>query len=137
MNVFVNIKKAGSKRPALSNQAYELPFNEASLKDILAFFVETEVNRYNGKGQRDALLYLTQQDLADAASQGKVDFGYTTGRTADLDTAIKNALLCFEDGLIRVFLNETELTELDSISKINENDRFTFIRLSFLSGRPY
>ncbi|MCQ2554721.1 MAG: hypothetical protein MJ171_03600 [Clostridia bacterium] len=136
MKVFVNIKKAGSKRYVLNKVEYDMPFESGTLKDILSFFVLKEVERYNGRVDGDILKYLTEKEIADAVETGKVHFDVpASDRKADPDTAVENALLCFSDGLIRVFKNDTELESLDEISDIKENDTFTFVRLTFLTGR--
>lgn len=137
MKVFVNIKKAGSRR-ALVKTEYDIPFASGTVKDIFAFFVEKEVEKYNSRNDSAALMYLTEKDIDAAAQEGKVSFGYAQSeRNADLQKAVDNALLCFEDGLVRVLLNEDELEGLETPVNINENDLFTFIRLSFLTGRSW
>lgn len=137
MKIFVNIKKAGSRK-VLEKIEYDIPFYEGTLKDILTFFVTKEVEKYNGRMNGDMLKYLTEKDIQDASLTGKVDFGvHVSDREANLNEAIDNALLCFNDGLIRCFINEEELVSLDEIAKIKENDVFTFIRLTFLTGRSW
>lgn len=59
----------------------------------------------------------------------------TYNRKADCVKAVKNAIQCFEDGMVRVFQNETELKNLDEPVQIQEGDCFTLIRLTFLAGR--
>lgn len=138
MKVLVNMKKAGSKRMALTKIEYELPFSEGTLEDIIAFFVETEVKRYNNSNDSMALKYLSEKDINDDAIEGKISFNEAkTNRKANALVATENALLCYKDGLIRVFLNDNELTDLNKTITIQENDTFTFIRLSFLTGRSW
>ena len=52
----------------------------------------------------------------------------------DADEAVKNALLCFGDGLFRMFVNDAELAPEDPLC-IKDGDEVTFIRLTMLSGR--
>lgn len=138
MKINVNVKKAGSRRAALTKAEYDIPFEEGTLMDILAFFVSREVEKYNGRSLSDAIIYLTEKEIEAEASQGKVGFGYAaTERKADLKTAVDNALMCYKDGLVRVFLNDNELTDPDETVKISEGDTFTFIRLTFLAGRTW
>lgn len=54
---------------------------------------------------------------------------------ADREKAVDTAIGCWRDGLVRVFLGDRELTGLDDPLEIQENDTFTFIRLTFLAGR--
>ena len=46
-------------------------------------------------------------------------------------------MLGFQDGLFRVFLGDTELTELDEKLELQEGDTVTFIRLTMLAGRMW
>ena len=69
---------------------------------------------------------------------GKIAFGISYGdREQDPESAKVNAINAFEDGTYRVFLNDTELTELDKELEISENDSLTFIRLTMLAGRMW
>ena len=84
----------------------------------------------------DVLRYLCEKDIENEAQTGKVGFHavYREGR-ADEDQALRTALEAFSDGLVRVFQNETELTDPDQPLKILEEDVITLLRLTFLSGR--
>lgn len=138
MKVFVNMKKAGSKRMALTKIEYDFPFSEATLEEIISFFVETEVKKYNNSRDLKALKYLCEKDIEDDAILGKIHFNESkTDRKASILLAIDNALECYKDGLIRVFINDAELVDLNETITVKENDIFTFIRLSFLTGRSW
>ena len=49
----------------------------------------------------------------------------------NLQTAIDDALTCFEDGIFKIFINDEEAT--DRIN-LKENDEITIIRLTMLKG---
>lgn len=137
MKIYVNLKKAGSRRNALEKVPYEIDRTVNTLRDLLAFFVHAEVERYNARSEAgDVLRYLCEKDIENEAQTGKVGFHavYREGR-ADEDNALQTALEAFADGLVRVFQNETELTDPDQPLKILEEDVFTLLRLTFLSGR--
>ena len=57
--------------------------------------------------------------------------------TADEEKAVGNALQCFDDGLVRVFLNGEEVAALDQQLDLAEGDVVTLMRLVFLSGRMW
>ena len=139
MKIYANVKKAGSRRNALEKKEYDVPFSECRLGQIIAFFVEKEVQAFNSRSESgDMLTYLTEKDITAAASEGKVGFGSVyRDKKADLADAVKNALECFEDGLVRVFLNGEEITGINQEIKLSEGDVFTFMRLTFLSGRMW
>ena len=137
MKIYVNLKKAGSRRKALEKVPYEIDRPINTLRDLLAFFVHTEVERFNARSEAgDVLRYLCEKDVEDEAQSGKVGFRavYRENR-ADEDKALRTALEAFTDGLVRVFRNEAELTDLDQPLELREEDVITLLRLTFLSGR--
>ena len=110
-----------------------------SLRQLLTAVVEREVDRYNKKDTESQMIpYLTVQQIDDQAVAGKVSFGTIfSDKKANKQKAVENAIQCWQDGMVRVFMNETELTELDASLSIPENAEFTFIRLTFLAGRMW
>ena len=48
---------------------------------------------------------------------------------------LKNALQCYDDGLVKIFQNDNELGEQQSEIVVREGDVFTFVKLTFLAGR--
>ena len=56
---------------------------------------------------------------------------------ADRQKAVDNAIQCWQDGLVRVFVDEEEAVELDGPLPLRENAVLTFIRLTFLAGRMW
>ena len=139
MQITIRIKSLGRKRDILSQVAYEIPDSVKSLRLLLTALFESEVEKYNSKGTEVQLVpYLTEREIDEHASVGKVSFGRLfSDRKADPQKAVANALQCWEDGLVRVFMNEAELTELDASIDIPSNAEFTFIRLAFLAGRMW
>lgn len=139
MKIYANVKKAGSRRNICDKVEYDTDITACSTGDIIRFFVDAEVRKFNsGSGEPDVLGYLSEKDIDEQASAGKISFGSLTGgRKADPAKAAENALECYRDGLVRVFLNDEELTSEDRHINISEGDVFTFIRLTFLSGRMW
>lgn len=108
-----------------------------SLRELLTELVKIEVEKYNEKGvDVQNVLFLSEEDIQQQSEAGKIGFGriYSEKR-ADCEKAVKNALQCFEDGMVHVFQNEDELENLDEKIQIREGDTFTLIRLTFLAGR--
>lgn len=163
MRIYVQIKSAGGRKPSrtadnpfrqkhmqgtkgASGEAAEAPLNRvpcdlpdgiSTLRELLTELVKTEVGRYNEKGaDRQVIPFLTGEEIEEQAETGKVGFGRIySDRKADEKKAAENACQCFSDGLVRVFRNEEELTELDAPVRLQEGDCLTLIRLTFLSGR--
>ena len=139
MQVFVNVKSIGKRRPALAKKPYELPDNIKTLSDLITTVTRQEVEMYNERGVDEMLIpFLTEAEIADQSNIGKVGFGRLySEKKADLEKAIDTALEGFVDGLFKVVINETEIEDLDTQVNLQENDVLTFIRLTFLAGRMW
>jgi hypothetical protein len=137
MRVFIQVKSAGKRRPALEKREYELPDGILTLKALIHAVVDAEVTAYNAKGF-DAVVtrFLTETEIEDGARQGKVGFGRIySDKKANLEKAREVALQAFEDGLFRVFVNDRECSDLNETADVSEGDTLTFVRFTFLSGR--
>ena len=90
-----------------------------SLRELLTELVKIEVEKYNEKGvDVQNVLFLSEEDIQQQSEAGKIGFGriYSEKR-ADCEKAVKNALQCFEDGMVHVFQNEDELENLQNTEK--------------------
>ena len=139
MQIYINMKTAGSRKPALAKTPYEIPDSVSSVKELLESLVKIEVERYNRKNEDDTLIrYLTETQIEEQASTGKVSFGRVySDKKADPGKAVENALQCYRDGLVRVFRNEQELEQLEEAVRFEPGDEITLIRLTFLAGRMW
>ena len=139
MQVYVRVKSLGKRKDVLPPKSYELPEGIGSLRALLTAFVEAEVDRYNSKDTEAPLLScLTAEEIEAQSEAGKVSFGRLwSDKKADKAKAVQTALQAFADGLVRVLMDETELTELDAPLTVPEGAVFTFIRLTFLAGRMW
>ena len=137
INVFVNLKSVGKRRPILKKTPYTLSENIPNLRQLIEVIVRQEVLSYNTKGLENMLIpFLTETEISDQATVGKVGFGRLySDRKADPDQAVGVAIQGFEDGLFKVLIDDIELPELDSSVEIQEGNVLTFIRLTFLAGR--
>lgn len=136
MEIYVRVKALGKRKDILAPTPYPIPDGIQSLRQLLTAVVQKEVTRYNSKEAGMQLIpFLTQQELDDQGKAGKVGFGSIySDKKADPHKAVENALQCWEDGLVRVFLNDEELTALDTPLMIPSGAVFTFMRLTFLAG---
>lgn len=53
----------------------------------------------------------------------------------EVEQATAAALLAFEDGLYKVFVQEEECSALDEPLRLEEGDELTLIRFTMLAGR--
>ena len=140
MQVQVNVKRIGKRRNAIETKPYEID-GVHDIGTLIAAFVTAEVTRFNARAEvgETALRYLTSEEVADAATVGKIGFGADyNGQVQDLAAAIENARQSFEDGIYRIFINGVEVGDaLSAPIALRENDEITFVRLTMLAGRMW
>ena len=136
MDIYVRVKAIGKRKDILAPTPYTIPDGICSLRQLLTAVVQKEVAQYNSKETEAQLIpFLTQQELDDQSKIGKVSFGTIySDKKADPGKAVANAIQCWEDGLVRVFMNDEELADLDAPLTIETQAVFTFMRLTFLAG---
>lgn len=139
MQIYINMKTAGKRKPALEKTPYEIPDSVSTVKELLKSLVETEVERYDQRNADDTFIkYLTEAQIEEQASTGKVGFGRVyADRKPSLEKSVENALQCYQDGLVRVFRNGQELEQLEETVLFEPGDEITLIRLTFLAGRMW
>lgn len=139
MKIYICMKAAGKRRLVLDHVPYVIPDTISTLRDFLTELVHQEVEKYNSKGTDEQMVsFLTKKEIEEQAGIGKVGFGRVySDKKADVEKAVENALLCYEDGLVRVFQNEEELEDPDEKIEIQDGDCFTLIRLTFFAGRMW
>ncbi|MDO4793360.1 MAG: hypothetical protein Q3993_04200 [Filifactor alocis] len=139
MQVFVTIKQVGKRKNAVEKQAYDISGKIETVEDLIRFVVTSEVERFNRKEEGERVLpYLTSKQIEDISVQGKISFGADySGKKQDLEQAIENACLSYEDGIYRIFVNEEEAGALKGPLSLKEGDVLSFVRLTLLAGRMW
>ncbi|MEY9979352.1 hypothetical protein [Lysinibacillus sp. RC79] len=137
MRLFYQQKMIGKKSRKLQKIPFTIEEPVHTLKDLLKQLVTQEVHNYNEKAVDTPLhIYITDQQLEDAAQHGKVHFGEKkNASTQSVDQAISIVFQAFEDELFLVLQNEEQLNSLNEPLAIREDDVFTFIKLTMLAGR--
>ena len=137
MRLFYQQKVIGKKSRKLQKIPFSIEKPVTTLQDLLVQLVTQQVQQYNDKKVDTPLhLYLTDQQLEDAAQHGKIHFGEKKSDTLQsVDQAISTMLLAFQDELFLVLHNEESLDSLTTPLTLQEDDVFTFIKLTMLAGR--
>lgn len=145
MKIYVNIKNAGRRKPVLEKEEYVIADGVKSVMEFIAAVVSCEVEKFNlklkegsddGESVAKSAFIMTNEEINEKAQVGKVGFGRIySNKDADYDKALKNALQCYDDGLVKIFQNDNELGEQQSEMVVREGDVFTFVKLTFLAGR--
>lgn len=137
MQLFIYVKQLGKRRSVIDQKAITLNPAPQTTGELIASIVALQVQEYNKRlNESDLLNYLTDEHLKEKALTGKIDFGVNyNGMSADTEKAVRNALLSFEDGIFRVFINDTELVSTEEAICLEEGATLTFVRLTMLAGR--
>lgn len=121
----------------------EIPFILAhtpnTLRELIEEAVKTCISAYRQQAaDADHPQPLTDEELEGMQEIGKIAFGvhYNENET-DEAQAIDTAICAMQDGLVRIFRGNAELTALDEPLEITAGDRFTFVRLTMLTGRMW
>ena len=136
MKVYIQVKKLGKRIQTVGSIPYELDACPATLRELIACMVNQGVEGYNERlrsGEQNKAL--SEAEIQDMSQVGKVAFGIPLGeREANPQKAVDAALLAFTDGLYRFYINELEITELDTPVHLCEDDTIAIIRLVMLTG---
>jgi hypothetical protein len=137
LKLWITVKSLGKRKPALAKQAVELPETTRTLRLLIENMVEQQVQSFRERKDAAAMLvYLMPEEIDAQGAKGKVGFGTVHGEgIPNLGEAKEAAILAYEDGLYKVFLNDEELAELDEEISIKDGAYVTFIRFTMLAGR--
>lgn len=139
MELKISCKSVSKRRNTIKSIIYQYENPIHTVKDLLEETVRINVAEY-GKRQEssEVLKVLSNDDIEDMAVAGKVGFGVNYGnKKPDVDKAIQNALECFQDGLVVVFIEGNQFTNQDDPLSLKDGDEITFVRMTMLSGRMW
>lgn len=141
--MFIETRLLGKKPRALDRWSVPVPpatgdggDDALTLRALITRVVLGEVAAFDERQrQRRLMRVLSQGEIADGASAGKVDpGGRGASPGADPETAVGAALQGFEDGLYLVVLDGIEQRDLDAHVYPKDTSTLAFVRLTFLAG---
>ena len=137
MRVYIQIKQLGKRKCSIEKIPIDFPVPPVNVQGLIEAIVSWQVCEYNERLQQSEVLkYLTQEEVENKTASGKVGFAVNyNGKPAAEVEAITNALQSYEDGIFRIFMDDTETGDLSSPIQLKEESTLTFIRLAMLSGR--
>lgn len=139
VNVRINVKGIAKKKPRIEVQVLPLEASISNVGQLLEAVVRHSVREYNArKSHGDILTVLGREEIEDRAETGKIGFGVNYGnKKAAISKAVENALQCFTDGLVVVFVDGEKKTDLKDVVVMTEGMELTFVKLSMLAGRMW
>jgi hypothetical protein len=135
MKIKIIVKSLSSKKHYIDR--HEMDIGPVTTSNILIEqIVRNNVKAYNEKNTDQAIFrYLSDEEIEDGASTGKIGFGdKKNDRIVDETAAVDTALLAFSDGLFRLYVNDKAIDFGEDV-QLNEGDEIVFIRLTMLAGR--
>ena len=137
MRVYVQVIQLGKRKCNIEKIPVDFPVPPVDVQGLIEAIVSWQVCEYNERLQQSEVLkYLTQEDVENKATSGKVGFAVNyNGKPAAEVEAVASALQSYEDGIFRIFIDDTEAGGLSSPVVLKEETTLTFIRLTMLSGR--
>ena len=139
MELKISCKSVSKRRNTIKSVLYQYENPIHTVKDLLTETVRLNVAEYDKRQESSEILnVLSNDDIEDMATTGKVGFGVNYGnKKPDVDKAIQNALECFQDGLVVVFIEGNQFTKEDEPLSLKDGDEITFVRMTMLSGRMW
>ncbi len=137
MRIRVMVKQIGKRKPVIGEQVLQLQQSATTLQQLIEQIVTINVEHYNNRTvEKLFVTVLSEQEIKDKADRGKVGFDvrYNPNRQ-DLNKALENAKLSFQDGLYKVFINDVEIEHWQQEIGLQEDDRILFLKLTMLAGR--
>ena len=147
MQIRINVRSVSRKKAAILQRSCEYPDRAMTVEEFIAETVRQNVREYNERKDAVELLRLfsreqggepIEEQLEDMAASGKVSYGEAMDdRKADPEAAVKNAVQCFEDGMVALFADGVRYTKKDESIPLKDQSEVTFVRLVFLAGRMW
>ena len=158
INLQINIKGASRKINQLEYEYKWQPGDQVTINDFLNETVDITYNRYKNtlvdkdraeiedqdlvKEKNDKLVQfikvLSNEEINEKAETGKVSFGIHYNPKLDsIEKAKENAIQCFKDGLIALFIDVDRYENLEDMVTLKEGSQVTFVKMVFLAGRMW
>ena len=141
MPLLVSTRVLGKRKPLLGDFSVPPPQacrdgDDVRLRDVIEHVVGHEVTQFERRqNARRFDRVLSDRQIAAGAARGRVDpASRDLKQEVDVDAAVANALLAFEDGLYLVIIDEVERRSLDEVVRLTEDSQLAFVRLTFLAG---
>ena len=139
MTIHVMMKNPSNLHKAVKTCPMELATEPHTLRELITACVDACIIAYRDRAKESQNpTPLTDEEFTGMEAIGKFAFGvHYNDREIDRSKAVATAVQAVEDGLVRIFHGDEELTEPDAPLALPEGATLTFIRLTFLTGRMW
>jgi len=138
MTIYIQIKALSKRKPLIERAPFTIDKLIDNSNKLIEYIVCRNVEEYNKQAIEEPLFqYLMNDEIDSAAKTGKIGFDDRKNENQqNVAEAVDNALTCFQDGIFRLFVNDSEIG-FDEPIDIKEGDVISFIRLTMLAGRSW
>lgn len=135
-HVIVEARAVGQRRRLVDPVVIEGHEPIGSVRDLLEFVVHREVDLHNDRSRQHGLIrVLTPGQVAEGAAAGKVDpEAHLRQVPTDAGAAVATAVEAFSDGVFFVFVDGSQVQDLDSPIDVTSDTPVRFVRLVALAG---
>lgn len=139
IQIYVALKHMGNITKKVKEYPFLLNNTPHTFRELIEESVKACINAYKERANSAKKpTPLTHEQFDGMQEIGKFAFGvHYNEAEIDESNAIQTAIEAVSDGLVRVFKGNDEITDPDKELEITENDVFTFVRLTMLSGRMW
>ena len=144
MKLNINIKQMGKKGRRVKPVPFEYDRCPATagelIEDTVRIMVKAFIERQKLSVESRVPEALSDETMKSMAEIGKIAFGYIyNDKEPNEDKAVDTALLAYEDGMVRLFINgeDVEYKKEGTPISLSEGDEVTFVRLAMLAGRMW
>ena len=144
MKLNINIKQMGKKGRGVKPVPFEYDRCPATagelIEDTVRIMVKAFIERQKLSVESHVPEALSDETMKSMAEIGKIAFGYIyNDKEPNEDKAVDTALLAYEDGMVRLFINgeDVEYKKEGTPISLSEGDEVTFVRLAMLAGRMW
>ena len=137
LQIHIAMKQASKLRKAVVPQPLTLPATPETLSELIELVVKLCIQGYRERRSKaGSPIPLTEEQWDSMYELGKFAFGVQeTEGEIDEVKALQTALTAIEDGLVRIFRDSQELSELHAPLFLRQGETLTFVRLTMLAGR--
>ncbi len=137
--IYVAMKHMGNITKKIKNYPFMLQKKPCTVMELVEEMVISCVSSFKERAKNaKSPMPLTDEQYTAMQEIGKLAFGvHYNEKEIDVEKAVQVASDAIKDGLVRIFKDNDELTDLNGKIDINEGDSFTVVRLTMLSGRMW
>ena len=139
ITILVALKHMGNVAKKVKEYPITLENRPTTFKELIEETVKSCLAAYTARAEAAVSpVPLTEEQYEGMREIGKFAFGFHYNENGvSEEKSIATAIEAVTDGLVRVFKGTEELRDLNEKISIIENEVFTFVRLTMLSGRMF